>query len=177
MPERVAPQVGSDQGGRGVAGRERVRQCVGVADADVCVDVSAAPAGDAETGRRVLPPGLDQPRGFARLVPARDRRDPRPVVGAGRFEQVGALAAREEGLAHERPLEHVQRVGGRAPEVVAAGLGQFPAQNVPGRDPVAPVRRRVGRLQRGGDGLADRVVQDEPVRIGLDEGQAAKPVE
>ena len=50
-------------------------------------------------------------------------------------------------------------------------------QNVPGRDPVAPIRCRVGRLQRGGDGLADRVVQDEPVRIGLDEGQAAKPVE
>ena len=101
---------------------------------------SAAPAGDSETGRRVLPPCLDQPGGFARLVPARDRHDPRPVIGAGRFEQVGTLAGREEGLAQDRPLEHVQRVGGRAPEVAAAGLGQLPAKNVPGRDPVTPIR-------------------------------------
>jgi hypothetical protein len=154
-----------------------VRQCVGVADADVRLDVSAASTGDAETGRRVIPPGLDQPGGLARLVPTRDRRDSRPVTGAGRFEQVRTPARREEGLAYERLLEQVQRVRGRAPEVVSAGLGQLPSQNVPGRDPIAPVRCRIGRLQRGGDGLADRVVQDEPVRIGLDEGQAAQPVE
>ena len=176
-PERVAPQVVPDQRGGRIAGCEPVRQCVRVADADVRVDLSAAPAGDAETGRRVLPPGLDQPGGLARLVPARNRHDPRPVVGTGRFEQVGTLAGREEGLAQDRPLEHVQRVGGRAPEVAAASLGQLSAKNVPGRDPVSPIRCRVGRLQRGGDGLADRVVQDEPVRIGLDEGQTAKQVE
>jgi hypothetical protein len=153
-PKRVAPQVVSDQGGDGIAGCERVRQCVGVADADVRLDVCPASAGDAETAgafSHQVSTSLAASRGSVRraiaAIPGPSSRRPIRAGGnAGRSER----RTREGAAARACTARRRSRARGRCgrprtvPDAERARPRPGSAGALPGRSPSARRRRPRG---------------------------------
>ena len=91
--------------------------------------------------------------------------------GRGGLDRVVLDRRREERLTHERLVDQLDHVGQRGPARRAGGASISAADLAPGVAAVGAVADRVGRAQQGADGLADGVVDDEPLAAELDEGQ------
>ncbi len=127
--------------------------------------------------RHPSPPGLHHERRARRHVRAPDRGDRRTVVRPRGLHGIQVVRRREEGLPDDRVLQDVQQIGGIAPHLVVRGTGDLVAKLPPSRRAIPPGSIRIGRSEQGGDRLANRVVQHEPVVANLDEREHPKPIE
>ena len=106
-----------------------------------------------------------------------DRFDPRAVLAASGLDDQTVRFAREERVAHDRILDQVQEIGGIAPQLREAGRPDLRAKLPPRRAATRPVDGRIAGAQRGRDGGAYRLVDEQTVSVVLDERQRRQSLE
>ncbi len=113
----------------------------------------------------------------SRFVTAHDGLDRLGVLRSRCLEPERVLGRREDRLADEGVLDQVEHVRRVAPELGGSDRRQLGLELEPRGAAVAAIRGRVGAAEGAGDGLADRVVDEQPVVPELDERQRPQSLE
>ena len=156
---------------------ERMRDVAPLGD-DRATHQRSGPVTDRpDCSRGAFQPEVERVRGFRRVVSVPQCTQLVRVLDAGRFDAVGVDGGGEHRLANDRVVDEEEQIGSRSIEFVSRDAPGLGLEVVPGRGPVPAEAFGIQGAEPFDDRALHRVVQSQPLRRGLHEGQPAQNLE